>query len=402
MNRWVQWVYYRLQSLQQDRLAYDWVNPIIMLILSALGLALIYSVQLDVGAYAKWHQQLVWILVGLCVYGITARIHYKFFFQNAHWLYLLSIITLCVLWTPMGTSFGGSRRWIYCGAFAVQPSTLGTLAVLLMCVNHLARMHATSLKEHREGILYTAVIGCIPCLLIFIQPDLGAAILIPAVIMGLWFVANIKLRFFVGLMVVGVLGLGIIALDSYAYSAQLQQKTLTIKPFLPLKDYQRNRILSFAAPSVVDPRGVTVGWQLKQSLIAISSGGTSGKGWLNNMQSQLGFLPKATSLDDFIFAVLAEETGLWGTYFVFALYGILILNTLRIALIARDLFGYYLCVGIALLMAMHVWINVGMTLGIMPITGISIPFLSYGGSFMLMCFFSQGLVQSVYRFRLSE
>ena len=105
---------------------------------------------------------------------------------------------------------------------------------------------------------------------------------------------------------------------------------------------------------------------------------------------------------DFIFAVLAEETGLWGTYFVFALYGILILNTLRIALIARDLFGYYLCVGIALLMAMHVWINVGMTLGIMPITGISIPFLSYGGSFMLMCFFSQGLVQSVYRFRLSE
>ena len=120
------------------------------------------------------------------------------------------------------------------------------------------------------------------------------------------------------------------------------------------------------------------------------------------MQSQLGFLPKATSLDDFIFAVLAEETGLWGTYFIFALYGILILNTLRIALIARDLFGYYLCVGIALLMAMHVWINVGMTLGIMPITGISIPFLSYGGSFMLICFFSQGLVQSVYRFRLSE
>ncbi|MCQ2955716.1 MAG: rod shape-determining protein RodA [Opitutales bacterium] len=402
MNRWAQWVYYRLQSLQQDRLDCDWVNPIIMLILSAIGLALIYSVQLDVEAHAKWHQQLLWILVGLCVYGVTARIHYKFFFQNAHWLYLLSILALCALWTPLGKSIGGSRRWIHCGAFAVQPSNFGTLAALLMCVNHLARMQFVSLKDHMEGILYTAVIGGIPCLLIFIQPDFGSAILIPMVLIGLWFVANIKLRFFVGMMVVSVLGLGIVALDSYAYSAQLQQKTLKIKPFLPLKDYQRNRILSFAAPSVVDPRGVTVGWQLKQSLIAISSGGTSGKGWLKNMQSRLGFLPKATSLDDFIFSVLAEETGLWGTYFVFALYGILILNTLRIALIARDLFGYYLCVGIALLMSMHVWINVGMTLGIMPITGISIPFLSYGGSFMLMCFFSQGLVQSVYRFRLSE
>lgn len=401
MNRLAQWFYYRLQSLQQDRLACDWVNPIIILILSSIGLGLIYSVQVDIDAYAKWRQQLLWILIGLCVYWVTARIHYKFFFQNAHWLYLLLILALCAVWTPLGKSIGGSRRWIHCGV-TVQPSTFGTIAVLLICVNYLSRIRFTSLRDHVECILYTGTAGCIPCLLIFIQPDLGSAILIPMVLLGLWFVANIKLRFFIGLMVVSVLGSGIVALDSYAYSAQLQKKTLKIKPFLPLKDYQRNRILSFAAPSVVDPRGVSVGWQLKQSLIAIGSGGISGKGWLNNTQSQLGFLPKATSLDDFIFSVLAEETGLWGVYFVFALYGILILNTLRIALMARDLVGYYLCVGIVLLMTIHIWINAGMTLGIMPITGISIPFLSYGGSFVLMCFFSQGLVQSVYRFRLSE
>ena len=168
---------------------------------------------------------------------------------------------------------------------------------------------------------------------------------------------------------------------------------------LPIRDYQRNRILALLIPSVIDPNGVNITWNLNQSNISVSSGGLRGKGWTNGTQARLGYLPKAVAHNDFIFSVIAEEKGYIGSLFILVLFTILIINTVRIATLARDRFGSLLCVGVAVILLMHVVVNVGMTIGLMPITGLPLPYISYGGSFLISCFVLQALVQSTYRFR---
>ena len=393
----------KLDVLGQKRAPMEWLNPVLLFIISGLGIAFMYSIQKESGMiHLKWKMQVVWLSLGFCLYGIVSRYHYKIFFQNAHWFYWLSILLLLLLWTPLGRILGGSRRWLNLGFITIQPSDFSKIATLLMVASILTR---TQLSTFKDSVYVLTKISCIVGLsffLIFLQPDLGSAMVLPAIIFGILFISCLSIRFFITVFLIFCLILGIIGLDTRAYFLKQKGEPSVFAPFLPLKDYQRNRILAFAVPRSVDPQGIHIGWHLKQSLIAIGSGGLLGKGWTKNTQAKLGYLPKAASLDDFIFAVLAEETGLFGSYFVLVLYGILIFNTFRIATMARDRFGCYLCVGVALMMVTHIWVNIGMTLGIMPITGLPLPFLSYGGSFMFVCFFSQGLVQSVYRFRLAE
>ena len=150
---------------------------------------------------------------------------------------------------------------------------------------------------------------------------------------------------------------------------------------------------------MVDPRGIGVSWNLRQSLIAVGSGGPFGKGHTHGTQAKLGYLPQSVATNDFIFSVLAEELGFTGGIFVIGLYILLLGNGLRIAHLARDRFGMLLCVGASIILMVHIFINIGMTIGLMPITGLPLPFLSYGGSFILSCCILQGLIQSVYRFR---
>jgi len=168
----------------------------------------------------------------------------------------------------------------------------------------------------------------------------------------------------------------------------------------PLKDYQRNRILAFVAPDVVDPRGRDVSWNQRQSLISVGTGGVWGKGIAEGTQAKLGYLPSSVAYNDFIFSVIAEESGFAGSGVVIVLLGIVVVyGCMRASWEARDKFGQYLCVGIAAMLMTHIFINVGMTIGIMPITGVPLPMLSYGGSFILTCCILLGLVQSVYRHR---
>ena len=393
----------RLKSLSQKGTTMTLLNPCLLLLLSCIGIAFMYSIQKDsMAIQLKWKMQVIWLSLGFFVYYFTSKFHYKLFFQNAHWFYLLSVVLLLLLWTPLGKTLGGSRRWLNLGFITIQPSDFSKVATLLIISSILTRSQMANIKESFRILLNIMIISGISFGLIFLQPDLGSAMVLPAIIFGLLFVSKLSLKFFWGVFISCLVILLLIALDTRAYYLKIKGEHSFFKTFLPLKDYQRNRILAFAVPSSIDPKGVNIGWHLKQSLIAIGSGGIFGKGWTKNTQAQLGYLPKAASLDDFIFSVLAEETGLFGTYFVLVLYFILIFNTLRIATMARDRFGCYICVGISLLMITHVWINIGMTLGIMPITGLPLPFLSYGGSFMLVCFFCQGLVQSVYRFRFAE
>lgn len=393
----------RLKVSMQKRTAMGWMNPCLLFLLSCIGIAFMYSIQKDsLGVQLKWKMQIVWLSLGFLVYYFTSKFHYKLFFQNAHWFYLISVVLLLLLWTPLGKTLGGSRRWLNLGFITIQPSDFSKVATLLIISGILTRTQMSTAKDSFRILLHIAIISGISFGLIFLQPDLGSAMVLPVIIFGLLFVSKLSLKFFGFVFLTCCFFLMLIVLDTRAYYLKLKGENSFLKTFLPLKNYQRNRILAFAVPSSIDPKGVNIGWHLKQSLIAIGSGGIFGKGWTKNTQAQLGYLPKAASLDDFIFSVLAEETGLFGAYFVLVLYFILIFNTFRIATMARDRFGCYICMGIGLLMFTHIWINTGMTLGIMPITGLPLPFLSYGGSFMLVCFFCQGLVQSVYRFRFAE
>jgi rod shape determining protein RodA len=168
---------------------------------------------------------------------------------------------------------------------------------------------------------------------------------------------------------------------------------------LPIHNYQRNRILTFVAPDVVDPSGTGASWNANQAKISAATGGLSGKGLFKGTQAQLGYLPQAVAHNDFIFSVIAEETGFLGSAFIVGLFCLMVANGIRIAGLARDRFGMQLAIGVSILFLVHFFINIGMTIGITPITGLPLPFLSYGGSFVLSCFILQGLVQSVYRYR---
>lgn len=206
---------------------------------------------------------------------------------------------------------------------------------------------------------------------------------------------------------------GVVAADIYGYNNFLQSHNMTAeqassanaygssaKFCLPLKDYQRNRILAFVAPEVVDPRGNGVSWNQRQSLISVGSGGVFGKGLAEGTQAKLGYLPSSVAYNDFIFSVLAEESGFFGAALAIVLLAVIIIyGCLGTAQLSRDRFGQFLCVGIGVILMTHTFINVGMTIGIMPITGLPLPMLSYGGTFVLTCCILLGLVQSVYRHR---
>ncbi len=166
-----------------------------------------------------------------------------------------------------------------------------------------------------------------------------------------------------------------------------------------MKDYQRNRLLSFVAPEVIDPQGIGVSWNYRQSLISVGSGGLAGKGWLEGTQAKLGYLPQTVAHNDFIFSVLAEEKGFLGSLLILSLFTVIVGNGIRIAGLARDRFGMLLATGVSVLFLVHIFVNIGMTIGLMPITGLPLPFLSYGGSFILSCCILQGFLQSIYRYR---
>jgi rod shape determining protein RodA len=243
-------------------------------------------------------------------------------------------------------------------------------------------------------------------LLIIAEPDLGSALVIAPMVFAMLYVSNLSTRFFAGALGVFALLVGIVSLDVWRYYNFLEENSLSASAdrgsyekhsWLPLKDYQRNRVLAFAMPDKVDPLGI--GWNSQQSIISVGSGGLTGKGWTEGTQARLGYLPRAVAHNDFIFSVIAEEKGFLGSIAVVGLFGVVLWNGVRIAGLSRDRFGMLLAIGVTTLLSLHVFVNIAMTIGLVPVKGIPLPFISYGGTFVLSCCFLQGLVQSVYRFR---
>jgi len=395
-----------------ERLRFDVISPLCILLLCGIGVLFIYSAQYSHADGGDWKKQIFWITLGLGTYGVISAINYKIFLEYAHFIYLAGIVGLILATklSPISVEMMGARRWVDAGFTTVQPTEGAKIGTLIMAASILARSEIGSV---RDSILVLARVGgvfLIPMLLIFLQPDLGSSLVFPPMIFALLYVSRLSEKFFLSAFALFTVAVTVVGVDIYGYSQHLEKLreaentgavmvTEEYHSLLPIHNYQRNRILTFVAPDVVDPSGTGASWNANQAKISAATGGVTGKGLFKGTQAQLGYLPQAVAHNDFIFSVIAEETGFLGSAFVVGLFCLMVANGIRIAGLARDRFGMQLAIGVSVLFLVHFFINIGMTIGITPITGLPLPFLSYGGSFVLSCFILQGLVQSVYRYR---
>jgi rod shape determining protein RodA len=415
------------------RTNWDILTPLALLALGLFGVAFIYSAQLTYGATAgpgglmgllrerpEWLKQLVFLGVGAGVYVAVSLIDYRFWLSVAHWLYALSIVPLVLVFIP-GIGGGaqdrwGASRWISLGPLGTyQPSETAKIGVLLIVATILVHSKIGTVRQSLGTLGKLALAVGLPMFLILKQPDLKSAIVLPPMVFSMLYVSKLSPRFFAGALGAFLLLVGLVALDTVQYVRFMRAHNYDFQKdsggastpgkyephsWLPFfHDFQRNRILTFAKPELVDPNGIGVAYNRTQSMISVGSGGLTGKGWTQGTQAQLGFLPRTVAHNDFIFSVIAEEKGFLGSLTVLGLFGLVLFNGIRIAGSARDRFGTLLALGVTVLFLVHVFVNIAMTIGLVPITGIPLPFISYGGSFVLSCCLLQGLVQSVWRFR---
>jgi rod shape determining protein RodA len=387
------------------------------LALSAYGIAMVYSAgQTDVptSALHAWASQLRWLVLGvIAAWGIT-RGSVRFYEWVALPAYVLSIFLLAAL-LVIGTGAGtaaGVKSWIAIGGVRLgQPSELAKVAMAMMLARVLAER-----REPPKSLLdlwKPAAIVAVPWVLIMMQPDLGTGIVFIGIFFAMLFWSGVPLPLLL-LLASPAVSL-ILAFNTNVWGAWflvLLALVLWYKPFMlegvalmtanvvmgvvapilweRLAPYQRHRLLVFLDPSI-DPRNS--GWHVIQSQVAIGSGGWLGKGFLEGTQKRLAFLPEQHT--DFIFAVLGEELGFLGVTLALSLFLFLLFRSVRIAERASDSFGSLLAFGLASSWMVHIIVNVGMTLNLMPITGIPLPFFSYGGSFMLACWLAIGLLSRI-------
>ncbi len=398
--------FFKLTTREQ----FDRITPACMVVLSLFGVFFIYSAQLARDG-TQWRTQIGFLVLGAALYLATSLLDYRIWLRYAHWVYVVGVVMLLLVLIPgIGTTHGmGARRWLGVPGLswtAFQPSEFAKVAVLFITASILTGSKLGTVADSLQVLVKLALAVGLPMLLIFGEPDLGSALVIAPMVFAMLFVSNLSMRFFAGALGVFALLVGIVAIDVIRYSNYMDDNHLSYTKdkgeyqshsWLPLRDYQRNRLLYFAMPDKVDPNGI--GWNSRQSLISVGSGGFTGKGWTEGTQAKLGYLPSAVAHSDFIFSVIAEEKGFLGSITVVGLFGVVLWNGLRIAGLARDRFGALLALGVTVLMAVHVFVNIAMTIGLVPVKGIPLPFISYGGTFVLSCCLLQGLVQSVYRFR---
>jgi rod shape determining protein RodA len=335
--------------------------------LSVIGLATVHSASAELPVdYLP--RQALWVVLGVVGLVILLSIDYKVMVDLSVPLYLLACVLLAVvLW--IGAVRGGARSWIGVGPLGFQPAELAKMAAALALARYLAGINARVLSLGQ--ILAAGVIVALPMGLISLQPDLGTAAMFVPMLAGMLLVGGVRLR----VWVVAVVAFGVLAAGVWTFGMQ---------------EYQRDRVRTFLEPTS-DPLGA--GYQVRQSKIAVGSGQLTGRGYMQGTQSQLRFLPARHT--DFVFAVLAEEWGFLGVLVTLGLYAIYIVNGARVAIRARDREGILLVVGLLSVTTFHVLYNTAMVVGLVPITGIPLPFLSYGGSFTLLNFAATGLILGV-------
>ncbi|MDP8217567.1 MAG: rod shape-determining protein RodA [Candidatus Theseobacter exili] len=337
-------------------------------LLLGIGLIFIYS-----ATYQREHfmgviyRQLLWVLIGIIAFSIMLKINLKFLDSIAYFIYAANLfLLLAVLFA--GRVHLGAQRWLHFGGFALQPSEFAKVSIILVLARYLS--DNIDFRDKISYILKPFILVTIPMVMIIKQPDLGTSMIFLPVLFAMLFVAGARIK-----LLMGIVALGASALPVF---------------WMFLQNYQKMRLKVFINPNI-DPLGA--GYTAIQSKIAVGSGGYFGKGWLMGTQNQLSFLPERHT--DFIFSVLGEEWGFIGCLGVLLLFLIILVMGLMIADNSGSLFGKLTAVGLTVMITSHVLINVGMTIGIMPITGLPLPFLSYGGSSLLTMMCSIGLLENI-------
>jgi rod shape determining protein RodA len=367
------------RMVASERRAIRHVDPV--LIVAALGLAVIgllaiYSathqslaaVGLDPGRFVK--RQLTFLAIAVIVLALAASFDYRLLKVYAGIVYVSSLVLLILVRTPIGTSVKGAQRWFEVFGFQLAPSEVAKLALIAMLAAVLSEVRG---ELTVRDVFRAAALAAVPALLVFLQPDLGSSIVFAAILVGILVVAGARARY------LGLLALTAVVLIVAGFQVGL------------VREYQIERLKAFLDPASVSEDALH---NREQAEIAIGSGGLMGVGYLEGSQTNLDFVPEQHT--DFVFTVVGEEFGFAGAVVLLSLYGLMLWRAFRVAMLSRDPFGAYLAAGIASMLALQMFVNVGMNVGIMPITGIPLPFVSYGGSSLLLNFAAVGLLLNVH------
>ena len=347
---------------------------------ACFGLLMIYSATrdklraqgVDPSFYLK--RQAAFVVVGIVAMAVAASIDYRRLRDFAPVFYVGSVTALLAIMSPLGKRSKGAQAWFQIGAYQLEPSEFAKIALILalagICASYKGRLAGRQL-------LIILGLAAVPFALIYKQPDLGTALVLGAIMFGMLLVGGVQTRHLAVLAVIGVIGV------------------TAVLHFGVLKQYQRDRLTAFLDSS----SNVQATYNLSQSKIAIGSGGVSGKGLFRGTQTNLSYVPEQQT--DFIFTAVGEQLGLVGSALLLSLFVLIVWRIWRAATTARDPTGTLICVGVLAMLVFQIFENVGMTMGIMPIAGIPLPFMSYGGSAMVAVFAGIGLVLNVQMRRYS-
>ena len=347
---------------------FDYVLLLSAFLLLAIGITAVYS-----ATYTRttsfYQKQILWAIIGTGMFFTFSNIDYRIYSRYSNLIYIFNVVFLISVFI-FGSKVLGAQRWIKLGPISIQPSELAKLFVVLTFSDLLIRNYKDTFRGFKDLIL--SGIHIVPIfLLVAAQPDLGTGVVILFVYMVLIFLNGIDYKTYFTLCGVGA------ALMPVAY-------------FFALKPYQRQRVFTFLHP---EDDLLGSGWNIIQSKIAVGSGQLFGKGFLNGTQDKLRFLPESQT--DFIFAVISEEFGFVGSVTIIGLYFLLIFTILKIAQKTEDRYGQLVCYGIAAIIFFHTLVNIGMVIGVMPVKGLPLLLLSYGGSSLMFVSTMLGIVQSV-------
>lgn len=363
------------------------LDPLLVLVVAVLmgaSLLLIYSathrsleaIGADPGLYLK--RQATFAALGLVVVLVVASFDYRFLKVYAGMIYAASVVLLVLVRTPLGTAVKGSQRWFELFGFQLTPSEIAKVALIVMLATFLSEIRRSGNELSLPDVYSATAIAGLPAVLVFLQPDLGTSIVLASILVGVLVVAGARGRH-----------LALLALTALVLVVAALQTGL-------VREYQLERVRALFDPANVSE---SARWNREQAEIAIGSGGLTGLGYLRGTQTNLDFVPEQHT--DFIFTVAGEEFGFVGAATMLLLFAVLLWRALRIAFLAKDPFGTYVAAGIASMFAIQMFVNIGMTVGIMPITGITLPFVSYGGSSLLANSVAVGMLLNIHMRRFT-
>ena len=359
-----------LYSLIPQSLKINWLLLFIAILLASIGSLFLYSAA--GGSYNPWAKmQLLRFLLGMLVFFYVSSMSLKFWLNYSYAIYLFSLILLVFVYI-FGDTGMGAQRWLDLGFMRIQPSELMKFSLILLISKYYQDEKEYTLVVKFASVSVILIFIFIPSYLIYLQPDLGGAII---------------------LLLVGITAMFLIGISAWFFVFA----AISIVFFSPiiwtyfLKEYQQNRILTFLDP-LRDPLGA--GYHIIQSKIALGSGGFWGKGYMKGTQSQLNFLPEMQT--DFIFTLIAEEWGMIGSICILLVYLLLITYCFIVGIISNNYFGAFLSMGVGVILFFSVFINISMVMGLVPVVGVPLPLISYGGSSMICNMFGLGLVSNIY------